>query len=463
MVVPCWRALRVAVLALACGWAQPGIAEVLECLPEKTPNYARPKPDNRESVVVFIHGLHGDGRGTWTATGTFGGRVAAWPCLVLSDRELFRGSAAYLVEYRTAPARTNPSVTEAATDMAKDLQTRGVFEHSNVTFVAHSMGGIVLARMLTHPGLLSAEQKGRVRLVMFLGTPALPTEAASICGKFGLNAQCEEMSDAAAMGALWAAWDSLEPKPPTWCVAEGSNMTWPPLLRVVPVSSAHRPCRHPDMQSVAQGLDHSDVVKPASVEQRPHRDLRHAFSVCVKPRLGTPVAVSPADARLAEDGSRWFYGLKDRLQAEQTDWTAPLEQALAPATEVKRFWYPATNGPSFDADRYDRLGAGAFVQAVRQVLPELLKPADFAWIQPAARISERVPDSAMETLLRRLRDAGGLRDDDLVLALKMQIDIDGQYLLLLRRGAGPMPGAEQAAFGVLGVLVIPKPVVSCKA
>jgi pimeloyl-ACP methyl ester carboxylesterase len=440
-------------------------AQYVDCLPAETPSFAKPKSANRESVVVFIHGLHGDGGNTWTATGTFGGRIAAWPCLLLADREVFRDSNVYLAEYRSKAGRTNPSVGEAAQDIAKDLDTQGVLAHTHITFVAHSMGGIVLARMLTDTGLITREQKSRVRLVVFLGTPALPTEAAAICGKFGVNAQCQEMSDTGKMAALWQAWDRLEPRLPAWCVAEGANMTVPPWLRVVPVESAHRPCRVADLRSVAQGLDHSDVVKPESIEKRPHRDLRHAFSTCVRPRLTqTSGEASAADQRLAEAGSRWFYELKDRLLAETTDWTVPLEHSLASTTEVKRFWYPADNNPSFDADRYDRLGTGAFVQAVRQALPDLLPPAEFAWIAPVERIGQRVPDSAMDTLLRRFRDAGGLRADDVVLALKPRPEVEGQFLLLLRPGSSNQPaGAPGAAFGAIGIAVIPKPVEGCRA
>lgn len=454
-----------AALLLGLGSLAAAQAQYVDCLPAETPSFAKPRSAQRESVVVFIHGLHGDGGNTWTATGTFGGRIAAWPCLLLADREVFRDSNVYLAEYRSELGRTNPSVAEAAQDIARDLETQGVLAHTHITFVAHSMGGIVLARMLTAAGLLSREQRGRVRLVVFLGTPALPTEAAAICGKFGVNAQCQEMSDAAKMAELWQAWDRLEPRPPAWCVAEGANMTMPPWLRVVPVESAHRPCPVAELRSVAQGLDHSEVVKPESIEKRPHRDLRHAFSACVKHRLTLAASErSGTDLHLAEAGSRWFYDLKDRLLAEETDWTLPLEQSLASTAEVRRFWYPAGNSPSFDADRYDRLGTGAFVQAVRQALPELLRPAEFAWIAPVGRIGERVPDSAMDTLLRRFRDAGGLRPDDVVLALKPRPEVEGQFLLLLRPGSSNnAAGGPAAAFGALGVAVIPKPVEGCKA
>jgi hypothetical protein len=431
----------------------------IDCLPQEAPEYARPKLGSRQSAVVFIHGLHGDGRRTWVAT-SWGSDIAAWPCLLLADADVFAGSNVFLARYRSAAAQRNPSIGEVAREILGDLNAAKVFEHEHVTIVAHSMGGIVLARLLTD-GLLRPDQRERIRLVMFVGTPALPTEAAAICSKFSLNVQCSEMIDADAMARLWQSWDALSPRPPAWCVAEGADMWIPWKTRVVPEASAYRPCHVPEFRSRDDAHDHEDVVKPPSLGERPHRDLRAAFTACVRPHLRSVASLTPAEERLAERAGEWFFGLKQRLVRINDDWTGPLTESTA---QVNALWYPAGNAPSFDFARYERRLPNEFVQPLRDLMVELLPRADFAWAQRADRVGLRVPDSAFEGLLQRLRAAGGLRADDVVLALKPRKEFDGQHLLLLRSdSSNSAPGTPAAAFGLLGLLVIPKPVEGCQA
>jgi pimeloyl-ACP methyl ester carboxylesterase len=439
-------------------------AQGVECLPRDAPWFGQPKNGAQQSVVVYLHGLHGDAKATWTTTGETGGSVA-WPCLVLEDAQAFGASNVYTASYRSVPGQPNPTIDNAARLIARDLATDGVLAHAHVTVVAHSMGGIVLARMLTQPGLLSAEERSRIRLVVFVGTPAEPTEAADICSKFGVNSQCAEMSDAAAMQRLWAAWDSLLPRPAAWCVAEGKDMWWlgmPPWKRIVPERSAHRPCRSNEQRSVAEGLDHSDVAKPPAIGQRPHRDLRNAFAACVKPKMASGQAPDSAEDRaLAETVSHWFYRLKDRLHNSE-DWLTLLRGRLASENEVARYWYPKGNSPSFDSEAYEPLPPNLFVQALRQVLPELLPRADFAWARPVARASQMIADSAFASLMIRAQAIGVLRDSDVVVAIKPRTEVEGQILLLLRPGSSNQPVEPGVSvFGTLAVWVIPKPVDRC--
>lgn len=446
--------LGIAVLLALAGLPGAAAQGALDCLPEATPKWAQPQPRARASAVVFLHGLHGHGLATWTAAGT-----AAWPCLVLADRPIFRDSGVYLTSYHTEPGAGNPSTTDAARRVARDLVADGVFDHQHVSVVAHSMGGIVLARMLATPGILTDEQRRRVRLVLFVGTPAEPTEAASLCSKFGINEQCTEMGNADAMRELWSAWDRLPQRPSAWCTAEGANMwfpSWTLTRRIVPVDSAFRPCRHPEHRSVAHGLDHSDVAKPLSTMVEPHRTLRHAFATCVRPTLRA-AAAHEAAVPLSAAVSRWFYELKDSLERERQDWSLPLVQVLS--TEVNRYWYPDGLVPSFEVERHERLGPSAFVQALRQTLPELLPSAEFDWVEPADRVHERVSDGAMEALVQRMRERGGLDARDLFAAVRFrQREVDGQWLLVLRP-AGGRPGG----FAVLGVLAVPRPAAACRS
>jgi hypothetical protein len=420
-------------------------------------------------VLVFIHGLHGDGSQTWR--GDLSGSAVYWPCLAVHD-PLLGGSGAFVANYYSRPLLDNPGIDDTARQLALDLRTQRVFEHSNVSVVAHSMGGIVLARMLTLPGLVSPEERSRIRMALFVGTPALPTDAANICSKLGINRQCEEMSDATRMATLWADWDRLPQRPSAWCVAEGANMflpawqDWLPSVwrRIVPEESARRPCRDAGQVVVAPGLNHADVVKPPTSARQAHRHLQAAFAACVRPRLAAAAPASAATRALSAAVARWFYDTKDQLKDAPDQSHLILRENLASEQEVNRFWFPGGDGrPSLDASIYDRLNAPSFALAVRRVLPNYLSTADVDWVRSADDLGTAIADGGFSELISRLMDSGGLRADDVVLALRGAAEPGALSLLLLRRGSSNVQApANPRPFGLLGLLVVPRPTGRCE-
>ena len=455
-------------LALALAGAVFGLrAQAVDCMPSEPPGFVTPRSGQHEAVTVFIHGLHGDGKATWTAT-RLGAAKAAWPCLLLADREIFAGTDAYLVSYRSEVGRSNPTIEEAARRIAADLTSEKIFEYRHVSFVVHSMGGIVLARMLTQPGLITVAQRQKIRLVVFVGTPALRTEAANICSKFGVNAQCLEMSNAEALDRLWKAWDELSPRPASWCVAEGADMAFlgfPPWLRIVPEDSAYRPCQARGQRTVAEGLDHSDVVKPLAITQRPHRDLRQAYAACVRPLLtrAASAAEVEANAQLAGAASNWLYRVKDSVVSAPDLEVEKLLEQLTPS--ANRYWLQSSTQPSFEFAAYEQLNGPSFVRATRIGFRAPSAEFQVQWVRQVSGVAEAVSDSAFAGLLTEMQAAGGLRPSDVVLALKARPADAGQTLFLLRPALSPGSpvGADAAPrpFGLLGQLLVPKPVERC--
>lgn len=444
--------------AAAAAWCNNAAArgDLLGCLPGSVPGYATPKGSSQESVIVFLHGLHGDARATWTSTPTRDAPAAAWPCIVLDDDETFAPSSVYLASYRSKALDDNPGIDEAATTLAGELKNLArVFDYRNVTLVVHSMGGIVAAKMLTLPRLLDEEQRKRIRLVVFLGTPALPTEAADICAEFGVNRQCDEMRDAKRMESLWADWDRLSPRPNARCVAEGKWMFLPrfawewPWRPIVPEDSAYRPCASRDHWSLARGEDHAQLVKPSGAGADPHRHLSVAFASCVRPAF---VPRPASDGGLTEAAARWFGALRDELAAS-SDATLPLRAALDLTTPF--FWAPHDPGqPSFELQDLGHPNAGTLAGILRDQAPILM--TSVAWVRRVAAVAERIPDGAFGGLTDRMRDAGGLRPDDVVLAVQARPGVRGQPLLLLREQAGsPM------TLRLLGFLVVPQRSSTC--
>ncbi len=121
-------------------------------------------------VVVFISGFRGDLVETWRnpATGAY------WPRLLAEDKDL-SGFDVAVVAYPSEPFE------QIARHVENQLLARGIFSrYGEIYFVAHSMGGLVLKRILID---LNAAEKSdairRVRLVAFLATPSQGSPAAS--------------------------------------------------------------------------------------------------------------------------------------------------------------------------------------------------------------------------------------------------------------------------------------------
>lgn len=446
------RAWLMRLLATPLLVAGSALAAGIDCLPGAVPGYAQPKPDSRDSVVVFLHGLHGDARSTWT-TSNWVFANTAWPCLLLAESDRFPDTKAYLASYRSVMAGLNPGIQQIARELVADLVKDDVFKHASVTFVAHSMGGIVLARILTDRGLLSANERARIRLVLFAGTPAQPTEAAAICAKWGINAtQCSELSDGSEMQKLWQRWDALPKaeRPPVWCVAEGGDMRFAsmfPLGRIVPEASAHRPCNAGGRTQVAIGFDHSQLVKPESAASRPHGFLQAAFGGCVRPHLRR-TSLADEEEPFARPVRGWLDSLVSQLKLPDADRRVAVAGVLAAGTS--RYFFPQGGRDTLDPAQYARLPAAQFADDLNQALRPVLLQDRIDWARPIDRVASRLPDGEIERLIAALRSRGDLQQGDQLVALPVwDSQPDVLWLLAVRPGpAGP---------GLLGVLALPVP------
>jgi len=92
-------------------------------------------------VIVFVHGLHGS-RDTWRAP-----NGAYWPQLIQTDPH-FRNSDVVVAEYPTPSARGQLSTVQLSEILWQDLTRRKVWEHQEVVFIAHSLGGLLTEEML---------------------------------------------------------------------------------------------------------------------------------------------------------------------------------------------------------------------------------------------------------------------------------------------------------------------------
>ena len=116
--------------------------------------------DLKARVIVFVHGIHGS-RETWRAS-----NGAYWPQLIETDPH-FQKSDVVVAEYPTPSMRGQLSTAKLSQILWQRLKAQRVWEHREVVFIAHSLGGILTEEMLlNHP-----DDAARVRFIVSYSTP----------------------------------------------------------------------------------------------------------------------------------------------------------------------------------------------------------------------------------------------------------------------------------------------------
>ena len=140
----------------------------------------------RPRVIVFVHGLHGD-RTSWRA-----GNGAYWPDLVKTDPR-FAFSDVEVAEYPSPTSNGKMSSVQLADMLYNKLRQDHVWEHREVVFLAHSLGGILVEEMLLrHPA-----DAARVRFVVSYGTPHEGSTVARVASLYDKDPLLNDLSDAA--------------------------------------------------------------------------------------------------------------------------------------------------------------------------------------------------------------------------------------------------------------------------
>ncbi|KAH3974397.1 hypothetical protein HBH69_089920 [Parastagonospora nodorum] len=137
-------------------------------------------PDVPEADIVFIHGLGGDRKLTWTKSATGSTQTSCfWPGQLLptdipTARIITWGYAAQSIKAFDVVSVANP--TQHAQKLCNELASlREGVEDRPLLFVAHSMGGIVIKK-----ALLQSKDSNQVNIasivsdtrgVIFMGTP----------------------------------------------------------------------------------------------------------------------------------------------------------------------------------------------------------------------------------------------------------------------------------------------------
>lgn len=230
---------------------------------ESTSRYIR-KLDNNSPVIVFVHGVVGDSRSTWTAGDFY------WPEALTKDAA-FDGTSIYVYQYPTSLLGGSFSISELAENMRQHFDGDGVSAHKEIIFLAHSMGGLVTrAYLLNH-----REMAPKTRFLYFYSTPTTGSEIAALATLISSNpqfAKMKPMQSADYVADLQRSWlDADFFNIPAYCAYEKQATSG--VLIVTQASASNLCNRRLDPIDAT----HITIVKPKDKDDVPYIVFKAAF------------------------------------------------------------------------------------------------------------------------------------------------------------------------------------------
>jgi hypothetical protein len=255
------------------------------------------------TVFVFVHGLLSNSTSCWTsAAGVF------WPDLIKQDAA-FDGASIFLGGYYTAVDSGQYDVAQCADELFEALTGLGeggapVLAHANIVFVCHSLGGVIVRRMLEE-NVASFTCK-TVGLVL-IASPTLGSEYAAMAKflskLYGNRTAQSLVPDSDLLRDIDNRFRRLieQRRIPCLIGAEACehHSPWQPkwLPRLFgAVVSSNSASRYFGQTKVIPGTDHFDIVKPNDRSHPTYRFLRTFYSAKFKP---SAQVVLPTSAKLS--------------------------------------------------------------------------------------------------------------------------------------------------------------------
>jgi pimeloyl-ACP methyl ester carboxylesterase len=271
------------------------------------PHYERNQ--RKERVIVFVHGLFGDATSTWTCPAG-----AYWPSMILKDHA-FDDSDIYIASYDTPYVGNRMTIDDVVANLDNRLESDRIFEHQDVVFVVHSLGGLIVQRfLLTH-----REYAKQVKLIYFFSTPETGAQVAKVGSVFSQDPLLREMFPGDENDYLqnlemeWraAGFGSIR----RYCAYETRPTNG---ILVVDRLSGTRNCG----KAVALNEDHFSIVKPCSTEDDAYTALRNAVEENPAPLAESArwVRIDPIrPPEFAKSISRTLTGVDSPLTAVEWD------------------------------------------------------------------------------------------------------------------------------------------------
>lgn len=238
-----------------------------------------------QPVIVFMHGLSGNARVTWTNSQS----GAYWPKQVALD---VPQADVFVVDYVSALG-DETTFAKLVDDMDVFWKDHGLWQYDNITIVAHSLGGIV-ARQLV---LRNAGFAAKIKLMYLLATPSggsrLANYAVSIGFAGAIVKDLRSIDSGSPLAVLVNAWNQSESRGiPTYCGVEGrptavsvatgsaaspgASRSLTPASMVVSFESGGLLCNRKITQH--QQHDHASIAKPNGGADSVHTEFLQAFA-----------------------------------------------------------------------------------------------------------------------------------------------------------------------------------------
>lgn len=221
--------------------------------------------DNADTVIIFVHGVLGDAKQTWTApNGVY------WPDLLAKDN-FYNGMSIYTYEYPSSIFRGNFSIDEISENMRLYFDSDGISAYKNIIFLAHSMGGLVTRAYI----LKNRDISEKVKFAYFYSTPTTGSELASLASLLSNNPQLSKMKSmqsADYLADLQRQWLSARYNIPSYCAYETQSTF---KINVVTQASASNLCNR---RLDPINADHISIVKPESIRNASYMAFKLAMS-----------------------------------------------------------------------------------------------------------------------------------------------------------------------------------------
>jgi pimeloyl-ACP methyl ester carboxylesterase len=307
--------------------------------PEPVPDlvWVREPTDKTDKLVVFIHGIGSDSKSAWTSERT--GKY--WPEMLSHDTGL--GDFAVLTAgYRSPLIRHAASIEQAATILGTRLADKGLYSRfSQITFIAHSMGGLILRRMLVRRLNMGDDAAvKRVAVVFFFSTPTSGAPLADLASWISVNPQAHNLraSDLNAfLQSLDADWEDLlrrrvqhtDGRPRVFCAYELQSTS---LGRIVPVVYTKTIC---DENPTPFERNHFTIVKPDDDKDDPTYTWTRVRLLGANRRIG----------QVMWNGGENLGELVERLRRAYREGHVPEEVRFAPSAEsrIASLWIPTAD------------------------------------------------------------------------------------------------------------------------
>jgi len=243
------------------------------------------------SAIVFVHGVTGSASETWANGDKY------WPSMLTAD-PTFDGQNIYVYSYPSPRFTQTFSVDDVAENLRLVLKTDGVLRHEHLSFVSHSMGGLVTRAFLTK---YQREIAPKVRLLFFFGTPTTGSPYATLAGLISKNPQFRQMypmNPDSYLGKFQSDWLAARLNLRSYCAFETQTIFG---QLIVERPSATNLCTEP-LDPI--DANHITMVKPDSERSTAYRALKEAFEDTSNPSQPRSMSHSTEGLGAATSGAR---------------------------------------------------------------------------------------------------------------------------------------------------------------